>query len=392
MRTGDTEPNRLLTAVPVLIAGLLVLSGGLAGTVAASSHGPEPVDSCADAPALEPGTYNSTVTPSDVDVFRVEGMSQGDYLSFDVEYDRRDISELRISGAELNRRYDDGYEVEYDPNVYAAEDKLSPRSDGWDTGAYLYGEPDGTGQLWLESDLEPCVAIRSAEDGAGAYTFSFSVNSAEPPSIPDPDRVSELEAQLQDRDERIEELETQLSERNATVERLEEQVTQQEQRITDLESTLEARNETVEELRSQLDEAGSDTGGSGDVTIEVDVSPGGEQERFVAGETAQVEVQTGNADPSEVQIEYGSATYDPGTDGQVEVALAEPGTKELAFVYGDTRESVSLDVQERSEGTDRNTPGTSAGEGTAADGPGFGVAASLVAVVSVALLGLRRGW
>lgn len=64
-----------------------------------TADGPEPVDECANAPVLEPGTHSTTITPNGAPLFKVDEMSRGDFISFDVEYDVNRFETLVIIGA-----------------------------------------------------------------------------------------------------------------------------------------------------------------------------------------------------------------------------------------------------------------------------------------------------
>lgn len=385
--TTDANVVRARPLWLLSIVALVLFAAAIPGTVAATEHGPEPVDSCANAPTLEPGTYSTTVTPEDGVIFTVDGMSQGNYVTFNAEYDRRDIDQLLIGGATYTNERVEHY-ADFEETVYAGSDMLSARAVDWELGEYdaLAASSEGSGQLWLEADTLPCIAIWSEDTGAGAVTFSFDVNSAEPPAIPDPDRVTELESKLQSRDERIDTLESRLENKNETIR-------QQGSRIGALEERLDARNETVDELRAELEATGSSEEDGGDsVNISVAVSPSDGQQNFVEGTTAQVEVRSTDVDPDEVSVEYGSATYDVDESGHVEVALAGAGTHEMGFVYGDSRETVSIEVQDSSDADalqSRSARGDGDNSTTAVDGPGLGVLTGLAAVTLYSLVRRR---
>jgi len=135
---------------------------------------------------------------------------------------------------------------------------------------------------------------------------------------------------------------------------------------------------------------------SRDVNISVTVAPASEA-GFVNGSEARVQVGTDRVDPTAVSLEYQGETYAPDANGVATIPLEETGSHELAVVYQNVRESVSIQVVAAGQASATTTAGaTGTGEGTAsgtstASGPGFGVSVAVLAVVALSLLaGLRR--
>jgi PGF-CTERM protein len=193
--------------------------------------------------------------------------------------------------------------------------------------------------------------------------LSFTLNEAEPPELVSPSELSELESQIEQKNQRISELESQLEQKNQTIIELESQ---------------------VEELESQSSNPSGD--GNGGVTIDVTVNPANRQENFVEGGQAVVQAESENADVSEMQVEYGAGTYQLDSSGEVAIPLANTGTQEMTLVYEDTTEEVTIDVEPRDGQNQQEQQNQQDSDGSGAFGPGFGVVAAMIALLAVAFL------
>ncbi|USZ67688.1 hypothetical protein NGM10_13250 [Halorussus salilacus] len=327
-------------------------------SVAADDEYPSP---CDEAPLLDAtGEYEGAIdTPEDVDTFRVQ-VDRGDYLHFNVRYAEGSVDpEVAVYGIEVTRK-----------NI-TSTDSRTYRGD-----TYLEPDPgvEGTGELWAEESGAVCFKMHedAPSDATVPYQWRFALDKNSPTAPEFTPASDELQT-------RAESLESEVEEQNET--------------ITELESQLSERQDRIAELESELEEAESNEESGGDVTINVEVTPAGDQQNFVTGGKAQLSVQSDDVDPSEVDIEYGSATYGVGADGQAEVALADAGTQNLNVVYGDTSESVSFDVQASDEETDGESAGQDDGdsdEQSSGGVPGFGFVTVLGAVALLVAVGLRR--
>lgn len=292
------------TRVIALVA-ILVLSMVAIGNVSAN---PEPVEQCSEAPNLEPGAYSTTIAPNEEQYFTVEGMSQGDYLTFDVDYDVSDHDVINIgSGVNIDSQ-----------NIYTEPSDMSAVSEDWDISAPYFGtelnaEPDGSGELWLETEKTPCIRI--ATEGQGGYAFSFDINSPTPPRLVTSEQVEDIESENSD---------------------LRNQVEQQNSRIEELQSENTDLQEQVDELQTQVQNA--------DVTINVTVAPAGEIEDFRAGERARITATTQTGDLSELDISFADESYSLGENGQTTVPLESVGSKQMTFSYDGNSKSKSVEV------------------------------------------------
>jgi PGF-CTERM protein len=166
------------------------------------------------------------------------------------------------------------------------------------------------------------------------------------------------------------------------VTQLRERIDQQSQRISELESSLEAKNQTIRELQAQPTD-----GSAGDVTIDVTVNPADGQENFVLGGEALINAESENADVTDMQVTYQGGTYQLDSSGEVTIPLADTGTQELTLIYGDTTKQVSIDVEsQRDQGQQQNQQNAPA---TDSNSPGFGVIATVIAILGSMLLFTR---
>jgi len=210
-----------------------------------------------------------------------------------------------------------------------------------------------------------CVALATPFDDSTPWELSFELDESEPPELVSPSELSELESQMEQKNQRISELESLLEQKNLTI------------------SELESR---VEELESQA----STTSGDGNITIDVMVNPANGQENFVEGGEAVVQAESENADVSEMQVEYGSGTYQLDSSGEAAIPLAQTGTQEITLVYGDITEQVSFDVQTQDgQGDQQNQEDQQNQQETAESeesGPGFGIITAVITTFVFALL------
>ncbi len=127
--------------------------------------------------------------------------------------------------------------------------------------------------------------------------------------------------------------------------------------ISKLKSKLERKNKQIKQLQSTIKDLKASTNNSstGDVTIQVTVNPANNQQNFVRGGKAVVQVKSENADVSKVAVKYGDGTYQLGSSGQVEIPLVDTGTQKMALVYGDTLKQLSIQVQEPQSQSDQKS-------------------------------------
>ncbi|AZH26014.1 hypothetical protein [Haloplanus aerogenes] len=232
------------------------------------------------------------------------------------------------------------------------------------------------------TEFGPRIEVYPHADGSDAFLsmrvdetmlYCFSVIGGDV----DTNRLFEWELTITnvDEDESVSELEGQSqgdSEDEETVQQLQRTIEQKEQRISELESEVEELKDQTEELEAQLESAQE----SQEVSLEITVRPGEGQNNFVAGGVALVEVEAGSASLSQLQIEYRSGTYEVDQDGQIRIPLADTGQHEMKFVYGDTTESVTLNVQHQ-DGQTNQTGGSA---------PGFGFGIAIATILCLGLL------
>jgi len=323
--------------VLIVLAGVAVVP---APAVAADEYPGE----CSDAPVVDAtGEYTgSHDTPQDNDAMRVV-LDRGDYLQV-----RAGFPDSAVDPAILLPEPD-----------YTIRNLSMGSRDASQYGSWIEATPSSetTFEFWAEESGTFCFAMSGDEDADIPYQWRLSLTKNSPTAPEFTPASDELQ-----------------------------------NRVESLESKLEEKNETIANLRSQLEETGSEE--QRNLTIEIDVEPADGRQNFVSGGEAQVSVQNDDIDLSEIAVKFGSATYDLGGDGQGKVALIDAGTKELVVVYGDVRESVMLNVQERSGPADSQSQ--SAQEGRESDdltdgsGPGFGITSVVVAVALLAVSGFRR--
>ena len=368
----------------VLIALLVVASVGIMPQVAGANDDKWP-DAC-ETPLIQQGTINGEIsTASDTDSFRMK-LQRGQYLSIQTDIDSSKSQEpvfylpMRnqpspqfgsnlgvrglIGGSKTNR----GIFLDGEKNTHSFE--LWAKTDG-------YGEGNGI-----------CMYVGD-DSWETPYNWELTIERS------DPDvtlfEVRELE-------DRIVELQNELDEAEGNSER-----------ISELESQLEEKNQTISQLRQE----------SGDVAINVEVVPAGDQQNFITGGEARITANSENAEWNQFSIEYKGDTYSVDSSGTATVPLSGTGEQQMTFRYGDTTQRVSFNVKSQSDGQDdtsgENTAATdSDGDGipdsqdyaprdpdvqvesdvqnqedddsSGALGPGFGVVAALIALLAVAFL------
>lgn len=352
---------------------VIVAIGAIAQPVAGDDEYP---GDCDEAPLIEtPTTVSGTIDiTSDTDTVRVE-VQRGDYIS---------VRAMAGEGAQtfvvshppdpdINFRNESGSVEHIDLNTVDYEREIEP-------------DVEGTYEIWPQEDGTLCFQIEDKGDPESLpYDWRLSLAETDP-------QPPEFEPASDELQEQVESLDAQIEEQNQSIADLRSELSSRESRMGELESRLEERNETIADLRSTLEEANSE--GNSNVTLNVEVTPAEDRPNFVTGGEAQVTVQNENIDPSNIAIEFGDATYDPGDDGQAEVALADAGTQELTVVYGDVRETVTLNIQE-SSGADDSQPQSTQGSGnsndqTAENGPGFGIVTAAGAAVLLVVVCLWR--
>ncbi|ELZ22375.1 hypothetical protein C475_17723 [Halosimplex carlsbadense 2-9-1] len=339
---------------------LLVIVSATAVAQPAAGTDEYPAD-CDEAPLVEtPTTLRGTIdVGSDVDSVRLEAQ-RGDYLS---------VRAMAGEGAdtfvvssppdpEINFRNESGAVEHIDLNTYDYEREIA-------------AGVEGTYEVWPQADGVLCLQI----DDEGTperlpydWRLSLAENDPQPPEfVPASeelrDRVDALGSRVDEQQQRIERLQSLLDARNRTV--------------SELRSRLAAKNETIEGLRSQSS--------GDDVTIDVTVTPTDGGQTFVSGEKARVEAEADGAATANLVVEYGSGVYELGGAGSVAVPLAETGEQSLTVRYGETTETVSIDVASSDPQSAASTP-----TGTAGSGPGFGLVGAAVALLAGALFARRR--
>lgn len=332
---------------PLLIALLVVASVGIVpGTVVADDQW---ADDCGDAQVLEAGEYTGFLGPGDTDAFKVR-MTDGDYITMNVQWDD---SEASLSFDQMS-------------GIIVSVPRDDPAYVGTSGYSIIFQDEDSDGrvqfQVFAEEDGLICLPLEEAETGGVPtnWRMSFARGDTEPPELASPERISELESQVE----------------------------QKNQRISQLETILEQKNQTISELESRISEleAQSSNGSGGDVTIQVTVTPANGQQNFVEGGQAVVQAESENADVSEMSVEYGSGAYQLDSSGQVAIPLAQTGTQEMTLVYGDITKQVSFEVQAEGEQNQQNQQNQQDTTPTGTSGPGFGIVVALIAILGSAFL------
>jgi hypothetical protein len=288
---------------------------------------------------------------------------------------------------------------------------------------YNGGIQNSSLELWAETDITVCFAIKEESSSKATIPYQWRIElSKNSPNtggdVSQPENDSGFD--------------------NTTEKAVNEnqRITELENQVNRLEARLEEKNRTIQRLRQQLN--ATDSGG-GDVSIDVSVSPGQNQQGFVAGGSAVVEASSTSGSVAGLEVQLGNRQYTFNRAGQIEIPLQEAGTQEMVFRYQDTVERMSLDVQSQSQedkdtssdtsteidtatetgteeggGTtsaasqnDATTAGESGGSGgttnagdtgqqdsgtetTGATGPGFTPIATITAILLTAVVLLRR--
>lgn len=325
---------------------VVIITVSLFASAPVAADGPEQSDTCEEAPQLTEGVYTGQLTPEGYNLFRLD-LDQGEYVTLTVEFDETDLDHIEMptgpGDAEDSDAYGDHSEGDYNSDYNPTEETYS--------GVYYGGFDDG-GEVEIWAEEPPiCLQLESENGNGGSYTISVSaVNENEPPEI-----VSSEEA---------EELETE---------------------IDDLETENEDLEAEIDELETELENA--------EPTINVSVEPADQANFQVGGEMA-VSVSSDNVSPSEVSIGFNDEEYVP-TGGEAIIPIASAGLQTLSFEYGDTTETVSIDVADAETGDssssdNQDTAGDSDGEVSGGSGPGFGILGGLIAVLSLGLTALRQ--
>lgn len=357
----------------VLVCIAMVGAAATPVPVAAQDDWP---DSCGtDVQMVEPGAYSGTLSPNDEDVIRID-LDEGDYISYTLEIDSPSSEQSFFVQA------NDGSLTESDGTQLEADTGPDPTVVTLQAGATGFNMQPGDVQHRAYSKRNDglCMRLGSLNDGTGEWRFAFEINEASPPPVGGGDNgeVAELEQELEEKNETIQE---------------------QEERIAELEAQLDAAD------------------GGQNVTINVEVQPGGDNQAYIDGGTAVVSADSEQADLSQMTVRYNGEDYRL-MDGDLALTLQGTGMQELQFQYGDTTETAMIDVQESdsatatsdqddgtspSDGEDEESPSSnedssaddeSAGDDEASTGgedespsgeeeslPGFGVVVTLIALL-----------
>lgn len=345
----------------LVVAVLVVISLGTMPGTAVADDFPQ---FCDDAPIISGGQISGQLEElADQDAFAIR-LQQGQYVSLSVDMPSEKAQAPKIFTA--NTR--EGENINNDNHVVARGVRDMSIMTGHAYGfTELHGESPRA-ELWAKTDRfsesKLCLIVHD-KDWKTPYEWEITIERS------DPDvtlfEVRELE-------DKVVELQNQLEENEGNGER-----------ISELESQLEQKNQRIDELESRVEELelqSSDGGGSG-VSIDVTVTPANGQQNFVEGGEAIVQAESENADVSGIAVEYGAGTYQLDSSGQVAIPLADTGEQQMTVIYGDTTEEVSINVHsQQNQQQDGTTSGNS--------GPGFGIIATAVALLSVIAYYIRE--
>lgn len=291
--------------LPVVLV-CIAMVGSVAAPVPVAAQDDWP-DQCRDTTsATEPGTYSGTLSPVDIDAMLVD-IPEGDYITATVTFDApAEDNQLRIHGSGTSITGADGAEL----SESRGEDSILQQTA---TSYFRITPGEITFRMYNEQESPFCLKTNTQRGATGDWQISFSEGDASPPPVGagDSDEVAELEQELEEREETIQE---------------------QEERIAELEAQLDAAD------------------GGQDVTINVEVQPGDDNQAYVDGGTAVVSADSQQADLSQMTVRYNGEDYRL-MDGELALTLQGTGMQELQFQYGDTTETAMIDVQESDAAT-----------------------------------------
>lgn len=365
--------GRVLAVTISVAVGFAVVPG----SVVADDQYPT---TCRDTtPITEPGAHSGTLSPDDSDALLIK-IPQGDYITTQIEFTSpTDSVRLDISASDETFTDPDGSAL----TKARSDNPVIQLNRG--EHSFLRIRPGRvTFRIYNEDENPMCLKLGTYESNTGDWKLSFSRGDAKPPSLSE-NAGGHSEEELSS---------------------LRQTITEQQQRITELEAQLAAERNA-----------------SQDVTIDVTVQPGEEQQAFVDGGTAVVTAESQQADLSQLTAEYRGDTYQV-IDGSVRLPLQGTGEQAVTLRYGDTAETVRFAVQATATPTTASadastdtppptaTTGTASGDTAETDataqpedtppatatedstgvvGPGFGLGSALAALLCLtALLVLRR--
>ncbi|MDB2226318.1 PGF-CTERM sorting domain-containing protein [Halorubrum ezzemoulense] len=328
--------------LPFLTALLVIVSVGMApGVVVADDKW---ADSCRNADVVSAtDRYTGSIdSPRDEDVMKIS-VDKGDYVSTSL-IAPQEADEVYVS-------YSERTSFQNVENAETGGTVGTPRVN-------VEGGVNANWEMWPENSDTYCLEIGGQGEAPYEWELSLTLNAPEPTSVETADSQNRIDT-------------------------LENQINQKEERITELESILQQKNQTINELKSE-----STNNSSEDVSIEVTVAPVNDQENFVEGSEALVQAESDNADVARMSVGYGSGTYQLDSNGQVRIPLIQNGTQEMTLTYSNTTKQVSFEVQpqepqnqqERQNQQDQQNEQDTTTTGTSV--PGFGVAVTIVALVS----------
>ena len=327
-------------------------SGSSGGTDDASDTEDKWPDNCGEAPLVDStGTYSGVLdVPQDNDYIRIR-LDRGDYVKVALwGAESRSHLSLRISSGMRPISIRNPVEpvgVDIRNNYYDIEKDAT--------------EPGSVEYLANEDEII-CFRVTEFDREKASFPYEWRVSFAKNSNQVNKIAEGESEGTIKQKNEEIAQLKTEVAEKD--------------NRIATLEQTIEAKDERISELETQINSEGS-------ITINIEVSPAGDQNNFVSGGKALVQVSGENADMSRFQVRYQDGIYDIGQDEQVEIPLVDSGQQEMQFAYGGATESMSINVQQPSD--EEASP-----DGSGASGPGFGIGVAVLALLCLALLSRGR--
>lgn len=329
----------------VLLMTIVIVAGAVAA-VAQPVAADDMANKCDNAEVLEPGAHSGRLVNQDYDAFILD-IDDGDYINANLSINPRRAQQIDFYGA----LGDDHQYADFSLNDVPEND-----AEDWVTTSRVNTEDgDVAFELAALESGTTCVRMRlqGADDQATDWRLAFTTEDAMPPPVADPERVEELQL-------RVEELEQQIE---------------------------------------SSDEAGED------ISIDVTVQPGAENQAYVAGGEAVVQAEGQNVDWSEFRVGYQGESYSLDQSGTAAIPLTGAGEQQLRFSYADVTETAPITVQ-TNHNPDTTTDATT-GEGTSEtseaiqgdeadspaateqDGAGFGSGMAIATLV-VTALAVRR--
>lgn len=322
------------TAVFVVIVGLALPA--VSGIVAGDDKWGSSCDR--QTRILDPGKYTGTLGPGDRkgDSFYMKSLDKNDYYTVRVKF------KSETEGNYLETGPDGGKIRDTDGDELTPERGRNPTIKS--TTEYYIQMYSGEVVFRVYStSTEPiCFGLDDFENEDSSWAVSFARGDDKPPQIGG-------------------------SSSNAA------------KTITALKSTIAKQKTRINELEAQLQKGGG-------VTIQVTVSPEGDSQSFIQGESAVVSAKSANADLSKMEVKYKGNTYSVDNSGTAAIPLTGAGEQKLTFAYQGVTKSVTLSVASRSQdSTGATAGGSNDGDIIPVSGPGFGSVPALIAII---LLGL----